>query len=164
MFEKYLTHVSNDSDRSNLARFRTSCHKLLIEYGRYTTPKTPIAERLCKQCVMNAVEDESHFLLVCPKYANHRIKITNHLNNNTNFASQSYMSKFQWLLSNEDKSVCKDIASFVTICFSLRNWWFCFYCFADCKATYLPFMHRRIIIIYIDKKEFGCLQWITRLI
>ena len=121
MFEKYLTHVSNDSDRSNLARFRTSCHKLLIEYGRYTTPKTPIAERLCKQCVMNAVEDESHFLLVCPKYANHRIKITNHLNNNTNFESQSYMSKFQWLLSNEDESVCKDIASFVTICFSLRN-------------------------------------------
>ena len=120
MFEKYLTHVSNDSDRNNLARLRTSCHKLLIEYGRYTTPKTPIAESLCKQCVMNAVEDES-FLLVCQKYANHRIKITNHLNNNTNFASQSYMSKFQWLLSNEDESVCKDIASVVTICFSLKN-------------------------------------------
>ena len=68
---------------------------------------------------MKAVEDESHFLLDCPKYANHRIKITNHLNNNTNFASQSYMSKFQWLLSNEDESVCKDIASFVTICFPL---------------------------------------------
>ena len=51
MFEQYLTHVSNDSDRSNLARFRTSWHKLLIEYGRYTTTKTPIAERL----------DESHF-------------------------------------------------------------------------------------------------------
>ena len=38
MFEKYLTHASNDSDRRNLARFRTSSHKLLIEYGRYTTP------------------------------------------------------------------------------------------------------------------------------
>ena len=49
MFEQYLTHVSYDLDRSNLARFRTSCHKLLIEYGRYTTPKTPIAKRLCKQ-------------------------------------------------------------------------------------------------------------------
>ena len=61
MFEKYLTHVSNNSDRINLSRFRTSCHKLLIDYGRYTTPKTPIAERLCKQYVMNAVEDESQF-------------------------------------------------------------------------------------------------------
>ena len=46
MFEKYLTHVSYDSDRSNLASFRTSYHKLLIEYGRYTTPKTPVAESL----------------------------------------------------------------------------------------------------------------------
>ena len=62
MFEKYLTHVSNVSDRNNLARLRTSCHNLLIEYGRYTTPKTPIAESLCKQCVMNAVEDESFFI------------------------------------------------------------------------------------------------------
>ena len=35
MFEKYLKHVSNPSDRSNLARFRTSSHKLRIEYGRY---------------------------------------------------------------------------------------------------------------------------------
>ena len=60
MFEKYLTHVSHDSDCSNLARFRTSCHKLLIGYGRYTTQKTPVAERLCKQCVMNAVVDKNH--------------------------------------------------------------------------------------------------------
>ena len=61
MFEKYLTRVSNDSDRSNLARFRTSCLKLHIEYVRYTTPKTPIAERLCTQCSLNAVEDEKPF-------------------------------------------------------------------------------------------------------
>ena len=31
--------------------------KLLILYGRYTTAKTPIAERLCTECSMNAVED-----------------------------------------------------------------------------------------------------------
>ena len=115
VFEKYLRHVSNDAYHINLARFRTNCHKLFIEYGRYTTPKTAIAERLCKQSVMNAVEDERHFLLVCPKYANHRIKTTNHLNSNTNFASQSNMSKLQWLMSNKDESICKDIASFVTI-------------------------------------------------
>ena len=76
---------------------------------------------LCKQCVKNAVEDESLFLLACPKYAYHRNKITNHLNNNTNFASQSCMSKFKWFLRNVDEFVCKDIASFVTICFSLRH-------------------------------------------
>ena len=55
VFEKYQTHISIASDRSNLARFRTSYHKLLTEYGRYTTPKTPIAERLCKQCVLRVI-------------------------------------------------------------------------------------------------------------
>ena len=61
IFEMYLIHISNDSDHSNFARFRTSCHKLLIEYGKYTIPKTHIAERLCTQCSLNVVDDESHF-------------------------------------------------------------------------------------------------------
>ena len=122
MFEKYSTHVSNDdSDHSNLACFRTSCHKLLMEYGRYITSKTSTAERLCKQCSVNAVEDESHLYWSVQSMLtaeDHRIKITQHLNNNKNFASQSYMSKFQWLLGNEGDSVCKFyIAIFVTIGF-----------------------------------------------
>ena len=120
-FEKYLKHVSNYSDRSNLARFRTSSHKLRIEYGRYTIPKTPIAERLCTQCSLNAVEDEGHFLMTCPKYVSQRAQITKHLNSNKNIVSQTYMSKFNWLLSNEDPVICKDIACFITVCFSLRS-------------------------------------------
>ena len=121
MFEKYLKHVSNPSDRSNLARFRTSSHKLRIEYGRYTVPKTPIAERLCTQCSLNAVEDECHFLMICPKYVAQRARITKHLNSNKNIASQTYMSKFNWILSNEDPVICKDIACFTTECFALRS-------------------------------------------
>ena len=120
-FEKYLKHVSNSSDRSNLARFRTSSHKLRIEYGRYTIPKTPIAERLCTQCSLNAVEDEGHFVMTCPKYVSQRAHITKHLNSNKNIVSQTYMSKFNWLLSNEDPVICKDIACFITVCFSLRS-------------------------------------------
>ena len=69
---------------------------------------------------MNAVEDKSLFY-----WSKHRIKIANHLNNNTNFASQSNMSKLQWLMSNEDESICKDIASFVTKCFPLGIRLFC---------------------------------------
>ena len=79
MFEKYLTHVSNDLDRRNLARCRTSSHKLLIEYGRYTTPKTPVAERTCAQCPLKAIEDERHVLMICPQYVSHRFLVTKHL-------------------------------------------------------------------------------------
>ena len=61
---------------------------------------------------MNAVKDESHFY-----WSVQSMLITEHLNNNTNFASQYYMSKFQWLLSNERESVYKNIACLVKICF-----------------------------------------------
>ena len=121
MFEKYLTHVSNNSDRRHLARFRTSSHKLLTEYGRYTTPKTPIADRICAQCPMEVTEDERYFLMICPKYVSHRFLVTKHLINNPSFACQSSMSKFIWLLGNENASVCNDFARFIIVCFSLRE-------------------------------------------
>ena len=47
--------------RSILTRFRISAHKLEIEIGRYTTPKTPLENRLCKQCNSSEIEDEEHF-------------------------------------------------------------------------------------------------------
>jgi hypothetical protein len=38
------------SNRSTLACFRISAHKLEIERGRYTIPKTAVENRICKQC------------------------------------------------------------------------------------------------------------------
>ena len=46
--------------------------------------------------------------------------ITKHLNSNKNIASQTYMSEFNWLLSNEDPVICKDIACF-TIVYAQRS-------------------------------------------
>ena len=56
--------------RSILTHFRISAHKLEIETGRYviTNPKTPLENRLCKQCNLSEIEDEEHFLINCPKY------------------------------------------------------------------------------------------------
>jgi hypothetical protein len=48
------------SNRSTLARFRISAHKLEIERGRYTIRKTAVENRICKQCNCEAVEDEEH--------------------------------------------------------------------------------------------------------
>ena len=51
--------------------------------------RPPIDERFFIQCSLNAVEDENHLLMICPKYASHSAKVNQHLNN-TIFASQSY--------------------------------------------------------------------------
>jgi hypothetical protein len=63
-FQAYLSLVDNVQLRKCLSRFRCSNHCLEIETSRRTKPlKTPICERLCKQCSLGAVEDEDHFLL-----------------------------------------------------------------------------------------------------
>ena len=39
-FEKYLSVVKSVNDRASMTRLRASNHRLQIEIGRYTIPKT----------------------------------------------------------------------------------------------------------------------------
>ena len=53
--------------RKTITRFVSSNHELNIEKGRHIGLERP--ERICKVCDdLEAVEDERHFLCVCPKY------------------------------------------------------------------------------------------------
>ena len=120
-FEKYLSNIYNDHERFNMTRLRTSNHRLHFETGRYTTPKTPINERVCKNCDTGQVEDEKHFLLLCPKYnelrANHIYSCYNQ--NILNINDNNLV--FIWLMGNEDNTVCRKIAKYINMCFQLRN-------------------------------------------
>ena len=51
-----------------LTRFRLSNHVLEIEKGRHCKPKLPVEERICRICNNNTIEDEYHFICVCPAY------------------------------------------------------------------------------------------------
>ena len=71
--ETYLSEVSNSKHRSALSKLRLSAHKLEIEVGRYKTgqDKTAAESRFCPYCKYmgdEAVEDETHFLVICPMY------------------------------------------------------------------------------------------------
>ncbi|MEW8545044.1 MAG: reverse transcriptase family protein [Candidatus Thiodiazotropha sp.] len=72
-FEKYISCISNDRHRIALSRFRCSAHKLMIEEGRYRNIERN--NRLCKCCNMNFIEDEFHFLLICPAFRDIRMSI-----------------------------------------------------------------------------------------
>ena len=52
-----------DSKRKIITRWRLSCHKLKIETGRYTKPKTPREHRTCAIC--EVLDDEYHALFQC---------------------------------------------------------------------------------------------------
>ena len=70
--ETYLSEVTNSKHRSALSKLRLSAHKLEIETGRYTRPQvTPPESRFCTYCQYlgnEVVEDETHFMVICPIY------------------------------------------------------------------------------------------------
>ena len=70
-FEKEL-YISSLPDMYVIAlmKFRCVSHKLRIELGRVEGIERN--DRICKDCNMNVIGDEFHFLLECPKYENLR--------------------------------------------------------------------------------------------
>ena len=72
IFERsaYLNQLHNVKYRHILATLRLSSHKLNIEIGRHN--KIERQDRKCIRCNSNHIEDEFHFVLVCPDYINLR--------------------------------------------------------------------------------------------
>jgi hypothetical protein len=64
--ESYLSSVQTCKYKIALTPFRVSAHDLLIERGRYVNMKRH--DRICTCCNMNMLENEYHFLLVCPAF------------------------------------------------------------------------------------------------
>ena len=55
--------------RKAICKLRLTAHNLLIETGRYVKPKNmPRSERICKNCNLNIIENEFHFVsLIVPR-------------------------------------------------------------------------------------------------
>ena len=67
--EPYITNITNRNQRAWLSRYRTSAHHLRIETGRYSTPPTPISERICLYCESGVCDNEKHAILDCPTFS-----------------------------------------------------------------------------------------------
>ena len=66
--EPYLSLVTNRNQRAWLSRYRISAHNLRIESGRYTSPVTPVADRICVYCSSGECDDELHAILKCETF------------------------------------------------------------------------------------------------
>ena len=67
----------DDEKRTIITRWRLSSHKLHIETGRYTKPKTSIENRICKICLV--IENEHHAIYKCKANRMIREKFKNKL-------------------------------------------------------------------------------------
>ena len=85
-------------------KFRFQSHKLKISKLRYDSA-VDTDELLCSNCTMHAIEDEYHFLLVCPYYKHLReLLIPEYY-----FVSPSREKLYQLLTSNNPKYIKKTV-------------------------------------------------------
>ena len=102
--------------KQSFARLRLSNHRLEIESGRYDNVKADL--RYCKQCQnsdnQTYIEDEKHFLIVCPKFEKERKLFFDKLKTqDDNFANMTDTEKFLYIMTcNKDKTI-KETLSFI---------------------------------------------------
>lgn len=98
--------MSNNKYRIELAKFRCSAHRLAVEEGRYRNIERE--QRLCVYCNMSAVEDEHHFLLICPLYRELRVKYLPRY-----YYTWPNLNKFKSLLNTNKSILLKNMANFL---------------------------------------------------
>ena len=77
--------------------------------------------RLCVLC-KTEVEDERHFLLLCPLYSQKRIILEDACRQTcSRYDSFNSEQKFIFIMSNEDKDILKILGKFVFESMSLRD-------------------------------------------
>ena len=74
--QEYLCKPIPELNNKCITKIRLSSHTLVIEQGRYN--KTNRNRRTCKLCI-NEIEDEMHFILLCPSYVNLRKQFINRI-------------------------------------------------------------------------------------
>ena len=147
--ENYIMLNVNKQLIYQLARFRISNHCLAIERGRFATKNkdgkytnTPTAERLCKFCIDNAVEDKLHFMVSCSLYDKRRQTFFNSLNDLLpDFVKSNSTEQFIFLLSTNDTEILNLLIHYILmiglICEKLC-----------CRTIYNVLFFRRNMFIY----------------
>ena len=106
--EKYLTDIKNITMRQEVTKFRLSNHRLAIETGRHDGVEPD--KRFCPFC-LDKVENEAHFLLICPVLRHLRkTYLTPITNSIPGFEFFPEKFKLKALLADMKYEVCKFIA------------------------------------------------------
>ena len=102
--ESYVINTRSVGGRRVLAGLRMGCLPLAVETGRYCN--TPYQDRVCRLCDRGEVEDQPHFLCICPAFQNLRHHLFNHCNSlSSNFYQLSLEEKVKFILCNYDTQI-----------------------------------------------------------
>ena len=111
--EPYLNAIDVNKFRKCLASFRFSCHDLMIEKGRH---QNILAEdRNCVYCECY-LEDEFHFVLICPLYSDVRKTYISEL-----YVSNANYEMFIRLMSSTKEKEIRNLAMYLYNAFKIRK-------------------------------------------
>lgn len=127
-----IVQCSTGTERKFIAKIRLGVLNLRISTGRYEVPRLLPKDRLCKNCNINIIynnsnddiendqycETERHFVLYCSKHDQLRQELFSKCSI-PGFESFSDYDKFRYLLTNP--SVAKIFANFVIKAMHNRN-------------------------------------------
>ena len=95
--EKYVTANLSKYERSLIAKLRSGTLSLAIETGRFRNIE--VENRFCLMCDQNQIENEIHFVCICPFY--HELRQKLYIELNLDLESTEYENLFIKILSTE---------------------------------------------------------------
>ena len=121
--EPYIENVRNRNQRSFLTRFRLSNHRLRIETGRWTVPKTVLGERTCRYCSSGSVDTELHAITECSLTIENRSILYAILSSRDfQFGSLSNELKLNYILCPTNAINAKLVNKYLSLLVDTRNW------------------------------------------
>ena len=120
-FETYL-NIHNRENRRAITKIRTSSHKLEIETGRWNNVNRDL--RICKNCNLHEVENETHFLFECRMHVTERKLFYDTIKTKMNIdlsTSLPDVDKLKTLFSSEDLSVLNALGKYIKISLNKRE-------------------------------------------
>ena len=97
-----------------LSLLRFGVLKLNMETGRYIKQRRE--DRICKCCTMQCIENEYHFIMVCPAYRQYRLKYFS-----KHYHTWPNINKLYSLLQVQTKTVIYNLMCFLRESWKLRT-------------------------------------------
>ena len=106
--ESYVANEWSVGVRRVLAGLRAGCLPLAVETGRYTG--TPYCQRTCRLCDYGEVEDQHHFLIICPTFKDLRLQLFNYCYSLSHtFFELPATSKTHFILNNYNSLIANSL-------------------------------------------------------
>ena len=111
--EPYVSVIDVSKFRKCMVKFRSSSHNLMIEKGRHHN--ILLEDRNCVYCE-SCLEDEFHFVMICPLYHDLRLKYFDEY-----YMQDACYFKFCKLLSSKNETTIRNFAMYLFYAFESRN-------------------------------------------